>query len=283
MRRLFTLGLVTLALAAQAPAPVDFTCPMDPDVHTKGPGKCPRCGMNLEPRIQEPVEFRLGLKTHPAALPAGRPVELSFEFVDPNTNQRAMRFEYVHEKLLHLFLVSADLEYFVHTHPEPQADGSFRLSTQLPKPGIYKLLTDCYPAGATPQLLPAFLTTEGYQKSIEQSIVKPAPDLAAKQTENLNVKLRMDPPEPTPGRKTMLFFDLAPAEGLEPYLGAMGHMLAVSNDLVDSIHEHPFLVNGSQIQFNLYFPREATYRVWVQFQRNGVVNTAQFTIPVKAL
>ena len=36
------------------------------------------------------------------------------------------------------------------------------------------------------------------------------------------------------------------------------------------------------VQFNLVFPREGTYRVWVQFQRNGVVNTAYFDVPVKA-
>jgi hypothetical protein len=36
------------------------------------------------------------------------------------------------------------------------------------------------------------------------------------------------------------------------------------------------------MQFNLVFPRERIYRVWVQFQRNGVVNTAHFDVPVKA-
>ncbi len=47
--------LVALYLRAQAPAPepqpafVDFTCPMDPEVRSKTPGKCPRCGMTLVP------------------------------------------------------------------------------------------------------------------------------------------------------------------------------------------------------------------------------------------
>jgi len=30
------------------------------------------------------------------------------------------------------------------------------------------------------------------------------------------------------------------------------------------------------------FPRARTYRLWVQFQRNGIVNTAHFDIPVKS-
>ena len=38
-----------------------------------------------------------------------------------------------------------------------------------------------------------------------------------------------------------------------------------------------------QIQFNMIFPRAGIYRVWVQFQRKGVVNTVAFNIPVKNL
>ncbi len=61
-------------------------------------------------------------------------------------------------------------------------------------------------------------------------------------------------------------------------------MLAASDDLIDLIHEHPFLADGgSQIQFNVIFPRARTYRMWVQFQRQGVVNTAHFDVPVSAL
>jgi len=57
-------------------------------------------------------------------------------------------------------------------------------------------------------------------------------------------------------------------------------MLAVSNDLIDMIHTHPSIADGGpNVQFDLYFPREATYRIWVQFQRFGKVNTV-FTIPV---
>jgi hypothetical protein len=37
------------------------------------------------------------------------------------------------------------------------------------------------------------------------------------------------------------------------------------------------------MQFNVYFPRRHVYRIWVQFQRKGVVNTAVFNIPVTVL
>jgi P-type Cu+ transporter len=35
--------------AAAAPAGVEYTCPMDPEVRQIGPGSCPKCGMALEP------------------------------------------------------------------------------------------------------------------------------------------------------------------------------------------------------------------------------------------
>jgi len=282
MRGLAPVFSMMALAAAQTPAPpVQFICPMDPDVCSNSPGKCPRCGMALEAGIQEPLKYRLRLDVSPPTVPAGKPVELRFQLVDPRTDQRAVKFELVHEKLFHLFLVSADLSYFVHDHPEAGADGIFRYRTTLPAPGVYRLLADSYPSGGTPQLLPAFLTTAGYDKPISAALTHPAPDLSPKQSENLRVSLRLDPPEPISGKKTMMFFRVEPREGLEPYIGAWGHLLAVSDDLVDCIHEHPMYGNSEpEIQFDVFFPRQASYKVWVQFQRKGVVNTAAFVIPV---
>jgi hypothetical protein len=66
-------------------------------------------------------------------------------------------------------------------------------------------------------------------------------------------------------------------------------MMAASSDLIDMIHDHPVQVLDSeslpykQIQFDVVFPRPGVYRVWVQFQRQGVVNTVAFNVPVKEL
>ena len=98
------------------------------------------------------------------------------------------------------------------------------------------------------------------------------------------VELVTDPQQPISGAKTQMYFHVKPGEDLEKYLGAWGHMLVASDDLIDLIHEHPFIADGGpQIQFNVIFPRAKSYRVWVQFQRKGVVNTAHFDVPVKEL
>jgi Cu+-exporting ATPase len=48
--------------AAPAPAGVEYTCPMHPEVVQVGPGSCPLCGMALEPRVasaEEPENHEL--------------------------------------------------------------------------------------------------------------------------------------------------------------------------------------------------------------------------------
>jgi len=286
MRRLLHCWFVALLAAGLlcAQRTIEFTCPMDRDVRSQTPGKCPRCGMTLVANLPEPVEYPVDLRVDPPQVPSAHPITLEFRIADPSTGAPVKQFEIVHEKLFHLFIVSQDLQYFAHVHPLLGGDSVFRLDTSLPKPGTYRLLADFYPTGGTPQLVPKTITTAGYTTPLEAAIPRLAPDLSPKQAENLTAELNLDPPQPIAGKKTMLFVHLNPADGLEPYIGAWAHLLAVSDDLVDTIHDHPFIANGGpDMQFNIFFPREAAYRVWIQFQRKGVVNTVVFTIPVTAL
>src|SRR4029077_633216 len=102
---------------------------------------------------------------------------------DPKTSRPITHFEIVHEKLFHLFLVSYDLEFFAHLHPELLANGWFRLRTRLPKPGAYRLLADFDPTGGTPQLAARTFSTAGYIAPLEGGVAHPAVDLAPKQGE----------------------------------------------------------------------------------------------------
>jgi hypothetical protein len=269
-------------LAIGQEKPVDFVCPMDADVRAATPGRCPRCGMKLEAGLPEPREYPVQLQTRPSPLVPGRPADLVFGVLDPDRRQPVREFQIVHEKLFHLFVVSRDLQYFAHEHPELRADGRFHLSMQFPRAGQYRLLCDFYPAAGTPQLIAKTIFTKGAEPSVEP--VRLSPDLAPQQGENTRAELQMEPPVPIAGKKTLLFLRLTPGEGIQPYLGAWAHMLAASDDLVDMLHLHPAIAEGGpQVQFNVIFPRPLTYRVWIQFQRAGLVNTVAFNIPVSEL
>ena len=274
---LFAIALLAFTLTAQD---LVYQCPMDPDIRSNKEGVCSRCGMKLRAGIPEPIEFPVDLHVSPRAIKRGEKAELEFTVRDPQNNRQIQHFEIVHEKLFHMFLISRDLQVFVHDHPVFGADGKFRYGFTFPKSGLYRILADFYPEGATPQLIAKTVIVPGPSQQAP-AITR---DYSTKQTENMTVSLTTDPPQPIAGTKTMLFFKIEPADGIEKYIGAWGHMLAASDDLIDMIHTHPFIADGGpEMQFNVYFPRERMYRIWVQFQRKGVVNTAQFDVPVQDL
>jgi hypothetical protein len=259
--------------------PRDWVCLMDPDVRSDKSGVCPRCGMKLTLDVPDSVEHLLDVTSSPSVPKPAHDLTLSFRVSDPETGRPVRQFEIVHEKLMHVFIVSENLEFFAHEHPELGTDGSFRLTTRLPYGGMYRMLVDFYPAGARPQLSLKTFFVQG-----QSPPARLAASFAPVESENLTAALRLEPALPLAGLQTRLFFTLRPAAGLERYLGAWGHLLAASEDLIDFLHIHPFLVDlGGIVQFNVVFPRPGLYRLWVQFQRLGAVNTAVFTVPVSSL
>jgi len=274
------------AVDTASAAPLDpskdpvFVCPMDPDVRSHNPGTCRRCGMTLVAGIPDPVEFHLDVTVLPRPPQPMQPAALQFLIHDPWKDRPVADFNVVHEKLFHAFVVGEDLQFFRHAHPTFVADGVFQLPITFPHGGMFRVLSDFYPAGATPQLA----TQTIYVPGAAPPPVQLARDYATKSGENMRVSLSTIPDHPVAGMRTQLRFTIEPGEGLEMYLGAWGHMLAASSDLIDMIHEHPFRYDEDRmIEFELVFPRPQVYRLWVEFQREGIVNTARFDVPVAEL
>jgi len=269
--------------AAVQNSALSYVCPMDRDVTSKTPGSCPRCGMKLVAGIPDSKEYPVEITTQPRVMEPGKDIQLTFHIEDPKTHTLVRDFEIVHEKLYHFFVVSQDLSYFKHVHPELQPDATFRLNVNFPQPGMYRVLSDFYPKGGTPQLVVNTLLVSG--GGLERAPVELSPDLAPQRAENTEVELATEPARPLAGRKTTMFFRVKPNKGIEPYLGAWAHMLAADSDLIEMIHSHPIRVADrggeyKQLEFEMTFPRVGTYRIWVQSQRSGVVNTVAFNVPV---
>ena len=83
-----------------------------------------------------------------------------------------------------------------------------------------------------------------------------------------------------------------PVTDLQPYLGAFGHTLIVSEDLQDAVHSHPSPgpesdvsrgLGGPHAIFEGYLPTPGVYRAWTQFFRNNRLSTFTFTFRVWSL
>ena len=281
-------GLPLAATSTQAPA-ADHWCPMHPNIRGAKGDLCPICHMALVPAPPpDYTPYHLDVDTRPRGPIAGRNTEIHISIRDPRTNARVRDFERVHERILHLFILSQDLEYFAHVHPDLQRDGSFVQTAVLPRPGAYRLIADFLPAGGAPQLIQHSVVTAGYAGSLVPN-ARLLPDVGDKIVEGVRVKLSMAPA--VAGREQLLTFEFAdavtgvPVSDLEPYLGAVGHLLLVSADLQTAAHSHPVAdmsaAVGPTVVFQALFPRPGSYRFWVQFQRRGRVLVAPFTVAAR--
>jgi heavy metal-binding protein len=278
--------------ASNQPTPQsDYWCAMHPDVRGSKGDKCPRCGMPLVPAPPSSADgYHLDIEVVPRAPVAGGDTLVRLSVRHPQTGTIVREFEESHERLLHLFVIGHDLEFFAHLHPVRTPDGAFEQHVSLPRSGAYRLIADVVPAGGAPQLLQRSIVTAGYRGRL-LPIAAPPVDLADKTVNGVRVKAIV--PQPVGGREQLMTFELAdvttgrPVDDLEPFLGAPAHLLIASGDLESVTHSHPVAAlsdsTGPRVVFQVLFPRAGSYRAWVQFQRHGEVLTAPFTVEAKRL
>jgi hypothetical protein len=243
-------------------------------------------------------QYRIELETEPRAVHAGRPVRLRLKVRNQQTGELVRDFAIAHDRRYHLFVISQDLEHYDHVHPEQDADGSWVIDTTLPKPGYYKIYSDFLPAGGTPQVQSLPLVTAGYTGDLASSSARLVPDRALTQTVGgISVTLELAAGGPVAGRPETLTYRMrdartgAPVTDMEPYLGAWGHTVVMSEDALQFVHAHPVeevpaatsdVRGGPTLTFKAALPTHGRYRVWTQIKRGGELATAVFTIEVMA-
>lgn len=280
--------------------PLGYFCPMHPDVTSDAEGNCKKCGMKLV--AGDPFdtrEYNVDFETSPKAVKAGAPFTMTFKIVHPGTGKDIKDYELVHERPYHLFVVSENMDYFAHIHPEQRTDGSWATDVTLPKPGYYKLFSDFVPTGGNPQIIPRPLVTSDFTGDVLSQSARLVPDTEFKETlDGITAEVSFDPPRLIEGSYGHLMFKLTdektggPVTDLQPYLGAFGHTLILSGDLLDYVHSHPSEgpssdisrgLGGPDVTFEGYLPRSGTYRSWTQFLRNNKLTTISFTFRVFTL
>ena len=226
----------------------------------------------------------------PRALKPNQIGHVRFFVRHPASGAIVRRFETVHERVFHLFVVSRDLAYFAHVHPALRSSGALDVDIRVPRPGPYQLIADFLPEGGAPQLVQRAFVTAGYDGPLGAVPVL-TQDLGDK-TDG-NVRVHVIPPDTRARREQLITFELrdpiddTPLTDVEPFLGAAGHLLVVSADFGAVFHSHPVAEvsshTGPTVVFQVRFPQAGVYRLWAQFQRAGRIATASFTVPVQSV
>ncbi len=221
-------------------------------------------------------------------LPAGQTnanqdTELKIQITDDKGNP-FKQFKETHEKLLHLIIVDDDLGYFNHIHPEYKGDGNFTITTRFPGGGKYKLFADFTPINGSTITKSESVNVEG--KAGEHVSLMPDTKMV-KQVAGKEIELQLSGTKPN--QDVNLNFNIRDAQtkqgiqNLEQYLGAVGHVVIISQDANEYLHVHPLeeKAKGPDAKFGTSFPKSVVYKIWGQFQHQGEVFTVPFTVDIK--
>ncbi|HET7226983.1 MAG TPA: cupredoxin domain-containing protein [Candidatus Eisenbacteria bacterium] len=253
-----------------------------------------------------PARDHASLATLPSRPIARVPAELTFAVTD--TSGRRVRFlQLVHERPMHVIVVSRDLAEFAHIHPEPTLDDRYAVTHTFAHGGRYRVFADYTPPGSG-TLVDAFDVDVAGPARDE---IPPAADAVLERSvDSLTMSLAFERP-PVAGEDVRWRVSLRgggrPVTDLQLYLGALAHVMVVSADLHTFIHAHPqelgdvvdttrgaHVHDPAQLARALRGPSPATlhvvtsfphaglYGLWVQVQRHGRVITAPFVISVGA-
>ncbi len=192
-------------------------------------------------------------------------------------------FDLNHEKLLHLIVASEDLSYFAHIHPEHVGGGAFDVANVFPAGGKYRLIADFKPTGGDAMTKLTWIEVAGEPAPAAEVLPSETPvDAAAGKRVALTAEGLVEDEAAT------LTFSIAdeasgePIADLEPYLGAIGHVVVLSEDGERYVHVHAEADQGTgpDAIFEATFPQAGIYKIWGQFQHRGEVFTASYVVEV---
>ena len=239
--------------------------------------------MNHENNSQITTKVKL---TAPKSLSPNQPINLVIDIQD-STGKPVNKFDIFQEKIMHLIVVRDDLQFFDHIHPEYKENGRFEVTANFPESGNYTLFSDYKPAGNQENVSLINITIPGtvpLPKNLEKFT-------KTKTISDTKVNLNISAPKIKVGQDINLTFDLKdnknqPIKDLQPYLGEKGHLVIIksSSPLTSSDYIHAHAIKNTpdgKIEFHTKFPKPGTYKMWMQFNRNGQIKTADFWVNVE--
>ncbi|MGQ4598795.1 hypothetical protein [Nocardia sp. R6R-6] len=222
------------------------------------------------------------LRLENSQAPATPSTPLRFRILDQN-GVAVTRYVRNHDKDLHLIVVRRDMAAFQHVHPALGADGTWSVPIDLTRAGDYRVFADFIPDAGDNLTLGADLRVPG---NYEPQQLPPATNTATVGDYSVTLDGVVVPGQPSTVTLSVRRGG-KPVDDLQPYLGAYGHLVALRATDLGYLHVHPeghpgdgVTPAGPGITFALTAPSAGDYRLFLDFQHEGVVRTAEFTLSV---
>jgi hypothetical protein len=253
----------------------------------------------VEAEAAPQAEYFMDFKAVPAPIELGKAATLSFTPKMKGNEAAPVPLDLVHEKKMHLILVSDDLAWFDHIHPEYQASGAYEIKalgkgenfgdgrgkgeTRFESGGKFWAFADYKPTGG--------LNTVD---KIELNVVG-APAKAAwaggrrwnAEVDGYRLEILTEQGSPAFAVGSPVVFRVAISKDgktadpatFENYLGEKAHLVMVERGSKAYVHTHP-AAKAAALEVSTQFAEPGTYRAWLQFQTGGKVHTADFVLEV---
>ncbi len=245
------------------------------------------------------------LTTDPQQIVAGSPAKMTVSIRD-HDNRPLQGLMISHERILHAVIISRDLSFFAHIHPEDLGpvtaamlkDAALPLRFTFPRAGEYLIGFDFA------------ANDEAYSKTISITVAQPpvmgSPHVNLALTKDFgdySVSLELPPGGIRAGIDTQLHFVIQKngkaVTDLEPYLGAPMHLAVVPINLKSFIHVHgevpgedhahhdhlhaaaPPASFGPEIAAEVVMPARGMYKIFSQVQHKGNILLFEFMVDVQ--
>lgn len=184
-------------------------------------------------------------------------------------------FEETHDRSAHLILVRRDLTRFQHLHPSLAADGRWTTEFRLPDPGAYRAFVDVVAEGRP--------TTLGVDLLASGPAEYEAPPGSTREAAADGYDVVMTPRDAAVGEASTVEFEVrrdGDAVRLDPYLGALGHLVALRDGDLAYLHVHPEETSPEDgvVRFAVRFPTSDGYRLFLQAKPDGDLITVAFDV-----
>ncbi len=208
---------------------------------------------------------------------------------------KAAELQVSHEKLIHMMMIDSGFQEYHHEHPEEVSPGLWEVAVNLNIAGDYRFYLQFLPED---EITTKTVTFDDPFVLDPKQVVPSAPVKPQEQLVFVDGEFKVTLNYLGGGNLVQkkvgqIYFTIekngvqVPFSDLDLYLGGKMHIAGISADKADFVHAHPgenFWSAGPGVDeiTKIYFKQAGYYGLFMQYNFEGVVRTAQFALQVNA-